>query len=76
VRDFETALQEAIKTRGTFHKICRIRRTGGDQRWLQIDGRSEKTTTVKPARLAGVIADITARKRLEGRAQVVGLNAS
>ena len=57
--------------RAATHQICRLRCADGDQRWLQIDGKFEEATALKPARLAGVVADITTRKRLEGKAQVL-----
>jgi PAS domain S-box-containing protein len=68
-RHFEAGLREAIETGGSFHTICRMRRKGSTQRWLQIDGRLEPAATDKPARLVGVIADITDRKRLATRAE-------
>ena len=36
-------------------------------RWLQIDGKAETIDTGEPWRLVGVVADITARKKLERR---------
>lgn len=68
-RHFEAGLREAIETGGGFHTICRIRRKGSAQRWLQIDGKLEPATTGRSARLVGVIADITERKRLATRAE-------
>ena len=65
---FEEALQEAMRTGGNFHITCRIRQKGGQQRWLQIDGKFELTDTGEPWRLVGVIADITERKTLEQEA--------
>ena len=65
---FEEARQDAMETDGNFHAICRIRRKGGGQRWLQMDGKFELTDTGEPLRFVGVVADITARKTLERRA--------
>lgn len=68
-RHFEAGLREAIETGGTFHTVCRMRRKGSPQRWLQIDGKIEPAAADKPTRLVGVIADITERKRLATRAE-------
>jgi signal transduction histidine kinase len=51
------------------HTICRIRRKSGEWRWVQIAGKFEAGATGEPARLIGVVADITTRKRLEARAE-------
>jgi PAS domain S-box-containing protein len=68
VPEVHAAFKRAMRT-GSFQATCRIRREGGARRWLQIDGRLEKATRGKPARLVGVVADVTTRKRLEARAQ-------
>jgi PAS domain S-box-containing protein len=65
---FEEARQDALRTGGNFHAICRIRRKS-DLRWLQIDGKFELTDTGEPLRLVGVVADITERKALEQEAE-------
>jgi PAS domain S-box-containing protein len=66
---FDAALREAALAGGRFHTICRIKRKDGALRWLQIDGKFEEADLGKPARLVGVVADITARKRLAARAE-------
>src|SRR5262245_4821204 len=68
-REFEAALKEAMRTRGNFHSVCRIRRKDGSRRWLQIDGTFEATAAGRPLRLVGVVADITVRKGLERQAR-------
>lgn len=68
-RAFEGALKQAVRTRGKFRTVCRIKRRGGSRRWLQIDGRCERTGAGEPGRLIGVVCDISARKRLETRSQ-------
>jgi PAS domain S-box-containing protein len=68
-RDFEAALSEAMRSRGNFHSVCRIRRNDGSRRWLQIDGKFEAPSAGAPLRLVGVVADITGRKALEDRAK-------
>jgi signal transduction histidine kinase len=68
---FNAALNEAMRTDGILHVICRIRSKRGAKQWLQIDGKFEPDTAGKPARLVGIVADITARKRLEARAKLL-----
>jgi PAS domain S-box-containing protein len=68
-RAFEAALNNAARTGDNFHTICRIRLTGGRERWLQVDGKYELTDTGEPSRLVGVVADITERKTLEYEAE-------
>src|SRR6478736_3437805 len=58
-----------MRTGGSFHTICRIRRKGGSRGWLQIDGTFELSNTGEPSRLVGVVADITERKTLEQEAE-------
>ena len=65
---FEEARQDALRTGGNFHAICRIRRKS-ELRWLQIDGKFELSDTGEPSRLVGVVADITERKTLEQEAE-------
>ena len=67
--DLEATLSRAMHTAGHFHAICRISRQSGTRRWLQIDGKCEKVAGDKRARLLGVVADITARKNLEAKAE-------
>jgi PAS domain S-box-containing protein len=66
---FEAGLNEALRTGGNFHAICRFVRKGGSRRWLQIDGRFERDATGERSRLVGVAADITERKTLEQEAE-------
>ena len=66
---FEAALQNAIRTGGNIHAVCRIRQKSGSQRWLQIDGKCELTDTGEVSRVVGVVADITEHKALEQEAK-------
>jgi signal transduction histidine kinase len=68
---FNVALNEAMRTGGVFHVICRIRSKGGAKCWLQIDGTFEPGTAAKAARIVGIVADVTAHKRLEARAKLL-----
>jgi PAS domain S-box-containing protein len=65
-RDFEAALQGALRTGGNFQTICRIRRADGTRRWLQIDGKFDRA---EQSRFVGVVADVSARKKLERKAK-------
>jgi two-component system NarL family sensor kinase len=49
--------------------VCRINRQDGSRRWLQIDGKFG--VTGNPSRFLGVVADITARKKLERQAEKI-----
>jgi PAS domain S-box-containing protein len=69
VADFEASLEEAMQTGGHLHAVCRINRQDGSRRWLQIDGKFG--VTGNPSRFLGVVADISARKKLERRAEKV-----
>ena len=66
-RDFEAALEKAQRTGGQFYAACRITRHDGSRHQLEFDGKFG--TTGNPARLVGVVTDVTARKRLERRTQ-------
>jgi signal transduction histidine kinase len=68
---FNVALNEARKTGGVFHVICRIRSKSGAKCWLQIGGKFEPGTASKAARIVGIVADVTAHKRLEARAKLL-----
>src|SRR5581483_7811292 len=63
-RGYEAAVAQAMRT-GRLHVVCRIRRKNGALRWLQIDGKVERASASAPKRLIGVVADVTARKRME-----------
>jgi PAS domain S-box-containing protein len=65
---FETTLNWALINVDSFHATCRVRRNGS-LRWLQFDGKFESAEPGAPVRLIGVVADVTARKRLEARAE-------
>jgi PAS domain-containing protein len=51
---FEEARQDALRTGGNFHAVCRIRRKS-ELRWLQFDGKFEFADTGEPSRLVGVL---------------------
>lgn len=59
----EEAFQTAI-TSGTLDLDCRIRRSDGSVRWMVVKGRVE-STNARPARMAGVVMDITERRLTE-----------
>jgi PAS domain S-box-containing protein len=54
----------ATAQRSHWHVECRIRRTDGEVRWIEIHGSPQGTTEAEGvARFSGVIQDITERKR-------------
>lgn len=67
VHNFETELEDAKRTGGPFHVVCRTRWNGAC-RWVQIDGKFAATVAGGASRFIGVVADITAGKQLEHRA--------
>ena len=67
--NFEATLQRAMDTRGRLQVKCRIRTTVGPTRWVQIEGKFEPHNGTGRLRLIGVVADITAQRRLEMRAK-------
>jgi len=69
VKAVKEAMREARRSGGNHHVICRIRQKGGEQRWLQLDGKYELSDTGEPSRHIGVFADITERKALEQEAK-------
>ena len=50
---------------GEFRLLCRARRADGTERWLDMTGAVERAPDGTPARMVGVVADITDRKRAE-----------
>ena len=62
---FRLSFAEAFKTNG-FSLECRIHRAGdGSLRWISALGRVYRNLKGKPARMMGVVADITERKNAE-----------
>jgi PAS domain-containing protein len=58
------SLDAAMKT-GTLHFQCRIRREDGSLRSIVVDGRVYHSEDGSPTRIAGVVADVTERRRIE-----------
>ena len=62
---FRSSLAEALKT-NEFSLECRIHHAGDHSiRWISAQGRVRRDSEGKPARMMGVIADITNRMRSE-----------
>jgi PAS domain S-box-containing protein len=51
---------------------CQIQRTDGEARWIAVRGRSKRDENGDVVTLAGVVQDVTARKRIE--AEILQLN--
>jgi PAS domain S-box-containing protein len=62
---FERELDEAMQRNEAFAAQCRIRRKDGAVRWIETCGLFEKASNGAPARLIGVLADISERKQAE-----------
>jgi PAS domain S-box-containing protein len=60
----EQAFAQAA-TSGILLLECRIRRSGGGIRWIAAQGRSEYDDNGRPVRMAGIIMDITERRRTD-----------
>lgn len=49
----------------TFSLECRILRAGGEERWVALQGEAKRDAYGEPARLIGVVTDVTERRQLE-----------
>ncbi|WP_223640762.1 PAS domain-containing protein [Corallococcus sp. EGB] len=63
----EAAIARALQTGGAYRSEYRVRRSGGDYRWVEASGQCTLSTDGAPARFPGVLVDIDARKRAELR---------
>jgi PAS domain S-box-containing protein len=68
VHNFEAALEEAKRTGGPFHVVCRIKWKDGSRRWLRINGKFAAAAAGGSSRFIGVVADITTGKQLQRQA--------
>jgi PAS domain S-box-containing protein len=66
VAGFERALAEGMKS-GHVRSVYRIHRKDGALRWLELAGNFELKENEPPARMIGVLADITERKHAEAQ---------
>ena len=64
--EVEKVLTEGLAAGPMFQYACRIRRKrDGALRWIEFVGRAQADASGAPARLSGVVADITERRQLE-----------
>jgi PAS domain S-box-containing protein len=61
----DRSFREATAARGNWNFECRIRRTDGEVRWIWGTGGHEQDSEGKAVRMAGIVQDITERKRVE-----------
>ena len=64
--------RQAMENRSDWNFECRIRRTDGLVRWILAAGRHRQNAVGTPLRMAGIIQDITDRKRVEE--EIIQLN--
>jgi PAS domain S-box-containing protein len=57
--------RHAVDTRGDWSFECRIRRKGGQIRWIWAAGRPRPDNNGNPQRMTGIVQDITDRKQTE-----------
>jgi two-component system CheB/CheR fusion protein len=58
-------IREAIARQENWSLECRIRRVDGEIRWIALAGGPQRRVDGKPTRMAGIVQDITERKRAE-----------
>jgi len=63
--DVDRMFREATAAQTVWSFECRIRRPDGEVRWIWAAGGHERNSEGKPARMSGIVQDITARKRAE-----------
>ena len=63
--EVDRKFREATTAQSVWNFECRIRRTDGEVRWIAAAGDHERNATGHPVRMAGVVQDITERKRTE-----------
>ena len=63
--DAEACIREGITSRSDWTFQCRIRRTDGALRWIQVAGGVRDGQANQPGRVAGIVQDITAQKQAE-----------
>lgn len=61
----EGSFQRALETHQDWNFDCRIRRADGSVRWIWASGKILSDLSGQPARMFGVVADITERKQAE-----------
>ena len=61
----DQAFRQAVSSQGDWRFECRIIRVDGQQRWILASGRHRADPGGQPRLMAGIIQDITERKRVE-----------
>jgi len=61
----DAKFQHATETQSDWNFECRIRRTDGEFRWIWAAGRHRHDASGSVRRMAGIVQDITDRKRIE-----------
>jgi len=63
--EVDAKFRHATETHSDWRFECRIRRADGEVRWILAAGRHREDATGAPHRMAGIVQDITERKRAE-----------
>lgn len=64
-RDVDAKFQQTLSTGSDWKFDCRIRRSDGEIRWIEAQGRTYPNDEGQPSRMVGLVSDITERKRNE-----------
>lgn len=72
---FERAIASAMETGEKFYFRGRFRRTNGEVRWCEFNGRAEKRASGEALRIIGTAADVTESKHAEDRERQAAIDA-
>jgi PAS domain S-box-containing protein len=65
--EVDAKFRHAVETQSDWSFECRIRRADGESRWIWAAGRHRADAAGAPRRMAGIVQDVTERKRAENR---------
>ena len=63
--EVDEKFRQATEMQRNWSFECRIRRVDGEVRWIWVSGRPRNDSTGTQGRMAGIVQDITTRKRIE-----------
>lgn len=62
---FQRSIEASRESGATFRARCRVRRPGGEWRWIEIDGGQEQRLDGRPGRLLALVRDVTQQRTVE-----------